>query len=657
MHTYMQRQSQARMKTFKVINILDWTVNTFEIGKSPPYLAISHAWSDKIFPTRLPLDSSFGGNAIKQTILKRNLDSVRFCWVDLFCIQQDSEEDVHKQIPLMGQIFRDAEAVLIILTDKLNLTQEQIDYGTSQLEEALTIWETETWTDDGVRQYWAFGEGRTKLVQAMGILSRFTKAAWGTRIWTLQEYLLATNVLWIGSDLEPLSIDDELFVAIPGLCEQLDITECVTRGGSTNSDYSLLYSHFSGMAASRVNAIERTRVMELLGNRQASVPVDEVYGIMAATTVEISVRPKESRESAWKRWLEAALTAGHLRWLMIPPTILPGNVGGVTCEGVLFSKRHDLSSASGLDAVTPYGPVAVSEGTVSLSARLIGPCTILRKLGRVNRSEMEWVHRDISLIVYSKGDWSSAIDVAVAFGSGRYSNVQLILIAQVLTYNFGRALRYIQQHTEHRFYPILQSDLAGVIWANFMQLLSRSVMDTMNFGVGYLVRVRCPTTQVSFLTVLVTNGRRPEGSLMAFDCNARAADRRHTLLIGEMPAGEVQEQARISSLPWHKAGVTIPVSEDYAFGWDKIPLRKINVGGSRCQICQRSGSAVIAQASYSARPRRDCATVIRSVWRRRYTSKVLQKFTRKVNGISLDVRSLNRSRRHEMLLREWRLIM
>ncbi|KAJ5640100.1 HET domain protein [Penicillium longicatenatum] len=423
------------MKKFRLIDTFDSTIHTFDIRKSPPYLAISHAWSEKIFPKQLPLDSSFGGDAIKRTLFKRGLSSVRYCWIDLFSIEQDSEDDVNEQIPLMGEIFSNAEAVLIILTNELNLTQEKIDYGTSQLDEALAIWEMEAWTDDGAREYWELGEGRTKLVQAMDILSCFTKTAWGTRIWTLQEYLLARNVLWIGSDLEPISINDELFIAIPRLCDEFEVAGCTARNLSINNDYSLLFSHFSGMAASRAKAIERTRVMELLGNRKATVPVDEVYGIMAATGVEISVRPKESRETAWKRWLEAALMAGHLRWLMIPPSIL------------------------------------------------------------------------------------SAV--------------------QVLNNNFSRALRFVQRHMEHRFYPFLGTEQIRFIWADFMQLSAQTVMDIMSFGVAYLIRVQCPTTEMSFLTVLVTNGLHLKGDIVAFECNARGMDRRHILLIGQITLHEM----------------------------------------------------------------------------------------------------------------------
>lgn len=567
---------------------------------------------------------------------------------------------MNEQIPLMGQIFGNAKAVLIILTNELNLTQEQVDYGTSQLEDALSIWREESWTDEGPRQYWEFGEGRTKLVRAMEILSRFTKAAWGTRVWTLQEYLLASNILWIGSDLEPISIKDELFVAIPGLYEHFDLAEHVGRGGPTHSGYEVLFSHFSGMAAFRMGTNEQTRVMEMLGNRHALLPVDEVYGIMAASTVEISVQSKESRENAWKRWLEAALTAGHIRWLMLPPAlILTEEALELTCESVPCSKRYELSISSGLDAVTPYGPVSVSQGTVSLVARYIGPCTILRKLGPVHRCDKGWVHRDLTLIIFSKGIWSSAIDVAVAFGAGRYNNKQLITIAQVLKSNYGRALRFIQQHIEHKFYPILQSELHDFVWTDLMQLMSRSVMDTMNFSLGYLVRVKCPTTQMSFLTVLATNGLRPQGDLVAFECNARSSDRRHKLLICEMSATESHRHASAASLIWHKAGVTISVGEDFTFGWDDIPLKPIDIGGSKCQVCKHtSACALIPEQPSLSIPSfvgKDHARMIGTLFRKRRNTKMLERITRRVTGLRrLDLRGLNRLRRHDMLLRNLR---
>lgn len=158
---------------------------------------------------------------------------------------------------------------------------------------------------------------------------------------------------------------------------------------------------------------------------------------------------------------------------------------------------------------------------------------------------------------------------------------------------------------------------------------------------------------MSFLTVLATNGLRPQGDLVAFDCNARSADRRHTLLICERSATELRKLVRDPSLIWHKAGVTISVGEDYAFGWDAVPLEPINVGGSRCRVCkQTSTSDIFSEQPSLSIPSsvKDHARMIGKVFRKRRTNKTLE-ITRKITGLRLDLRDLMRSRRRDIILR------
>jgi hypothetical protein len=64
--------------------------------------------------------------------------------------------------------------------------------------------------------------------------------------------------LWVGADEELISINSELFDAMPGLCERFEITECTVRGESIDNDYELPFSHFAGMAVSRAAATDCT---------------------------------------------------------------------------------------------------------------------------------------------------------------------------------------------------------------------------------------------------------------------------------------------------------------------------------------------------------------------------------------------------------------
>jgi hypothetical protein len=122
------------------------------------------------------------------------------------------------------------------------------------------------------------------------------------------------------------------------------------------TEFAILDTHFSGMATSRLGDNDATRIAELLGNREATGPVDEVYGIMAASTVNIDPIKGETREEAWERWCEAAILQGHIRWLMLPPASAAAKIGSTSspnCALPFFSLRYLLSSASYLDSFTP----------------------------------------------------------------------------------------------------------------------------------------------------------------------------------------------------------------------------------------------------------------------------------------------------------------
>jgi len=334
------------MPYIRLFNTSDSILEAFELDSTPPYLAVSHAWSDHIFPSETPILSSFGGQVI-QKVIDACFPEVHHCWVDNFCIKQDDEDDKLQQIPLMGVIYHNAIAVIVVLSCELGLTQGDVDAATRSLGDALEMWRDESWTEIDQAEYFQQGPGRRILLHAMKGLARFTRSTWATRIWTLQEYILARDIVWIGSDMHPVRVDDKLFEAIPGLCDQLAITECMVRDPGT--EFSILHTHFSGMATSRLGDTDRTRIMELLGNRKATVPVDEVYGIMAASTVEIDPVKDETKEEAWERWCGAAVLNGHMRWLMLPPTPSTARVGSASppnCTIPCFTMRHDLSSCS-----------------------------------------------------------------------------------------------------------------------------------------------------------------------------------------------------------------------------------------------------------------------------------------------------------------------
>jgi hypothetical protein len=555
---------------------------------------VSHAWSDHIFPTGIPILSSFGGQVI-QKVHDACFPEVHHCWVDNFRIKQDDEDDKLQQIPLMGNIYHNAIAVIIVLSCELGLSQDDVDAATRSLVDALEMWRDETWTDIDQAKYFQQGPGRRRLLYAMKALARFTRSTWATRIWTLQEYVLAREVVWIGSDMHPVRVDDRLFQAIPGLCDQLAITECMLRDPGT--EFAILHTHFSGMATSRLGDTDRTRIMELLGNRKATVPVDEVYGIMAASTVEIDPIKGETKEEAWERWCEAAVLNGHIRWLMLPPTPSTATVGSASppnCIIPSFAMRHDLSSCSYLDSVKPLSSPSVTNGTYTLTGRHIGPCELIRRLGSTHRSKSGLYHRDITLILFSKGQWSVTLQLAHAFGGGRYSKRQLIVSAQVMANNYARACLSVQKGNEEEFTPIICSDFQARVWRDFMQLQARCMMDLLNDGTGFLARISRPEFGVSIITVVVIDGHAPDGALETLDFNAVTGDRRRIFMVVQVPVGQLEcpptSTLDVSKNTLHKLGITLPISDDYDAIWESLPLQRFSIGGSQCEVCRNLNS-------------------------------------------------------------------
>jgi hypothetical protein len=109
----------------------------------------------------------------------------------------------------------------------------------------------------------------------------------------LQEYILARQIVWIGKGNLCLCIDDVLFRALPNLCDVFDIREAAVENIPGFTKF------YSSMVGARAGKIDPTRVMELLGNRTASFPDDEVYGAMAASGVIIQPGVVSGQNEIW----------------------------------------------------------------------------------------------------------------------------------------------------------------------------------------------------------------------------------------------------------------------------------------------------------------------------------------------------------------------
>ena len=570
----------------RFLNVSSREIEPSSLDHVPPFIAVSHAWGEALFPPNVPFHLQPGAEAILVLVGQR-FPHINFCWIDTLCIDQNDEDDKQRQIPLMSGIYGKADVVAIVLAVPFGLTQAAVDEMSKGMIDVVEMYREESWPEHGTR--WQTGLHRKRLIQAMDCLEIFTRSPWANRVWTLQEFILSKAQIWIGSDLVPIRIDEELFLALPDICETLSIHECI--GGK----YASLQHYYRGMVAASMGAIDRTRVMELLGNRTASVPVDEIYGTMAASGVIIDPKNLGSKEAAWNAWCEEAVRIGHIRWALLPPVVgspsilkpsQPRNCVFPTC-----SERHLASSCSCLDSVTPLETVKVKDGAVSLDGRFAGLCIIRHKLGRVHKDSIGMVHRDITLILFTHNDWTRANQVAAAFGGGRYSRNKLLIIAQILKHNYYRARSVVMFHREEDFRPRFRNAYHGFIWSDFMNLQSAHMMP-MNDGVAYLAELNSTSSRADI--TLVAKDNVPQRHYLAVDFGAVDTSGRTMLTVLEPPTNHMVE-----SPSFHKIGVTLAMQITDMKTADRFSgvalqhtdLHRFAIGGHACEGCKREAFA------------------------------------------------------------------
>ena len=161
----------------------------------------------------------------------------------------------------MGQIYENARVVLVVMTEPFGLTQQAVDSFVHDVQGAVEMWRKGTFQEEGAK--WLKSKNARRIQRAMDCLEVLTRPSWATRVWTMQEFVIAKRTAWVGGDLEPAVIDPELFQAIPLVCNTLSIAPCL------EPKYNRLFDIFQGMAATHARQIELTRVMELLGHRTA----------------------------------------------------------------------------------------------------------------------------------------------------------------------------------------------------------------------------------------------------------------------------------------------------------------------------------------------------------------------------------------------------
>ncbi|KAI0379269.1 heterokaryon incompatibility protein-domain-containing protein [Hypomontagnella monticulosa] len=149
------------------------------------YEALSYVWGSQENPRSAYSDE----NRLSTISVTQNLDEAlrhlrytdrpRIMWIDTICINQFDHVEKGKQVAMMGNIYRDADRVVVWLGPEQD--ESGLTWSMTVLEGAVNA----TWVDDGAMLPFDIKD----IVAIYNLLSR----QWFTRLWIRREIYLARD--------------------------------------------------------------------------------------------------------------------------------------------------------------------------------------------------------------------------------------------------------------------------------------------------------------------------------------------------------------------------------------------------------------------------------------------------------------------------------
>jgi hypothetical protein len=271
----------ASKKFTRLLNLSTLALEPFDADEMPPYLAVSHVWSENLFPVSCcngaQVESCDGLESVRRAIKNRS-DNIQFIWVDSWSIDQTDENDKNHQIPIMGKIFKGARLVLVVVRHCFTFGQAEWDSVLLGIENEL-------------KPNWSGGLGDLMSIFRNSNFHEFVKRGvelidelagleWMQRIWTSQEYILAEDVEWMGfgEDQSPLHLDAN------DLSNLILVYQYAIRKGKGFPQH---LANIFTMTSARCRIYDPTLVMRLAINRSSTRVEDEIYGLMGASELLI----------------------------------------------------------------------------------------------------------------------------------------------------------------------------------------------------------------------------------------------------------------------------------------------------------------------------------------------------------------------------------
>lgn len=558
------------MAFLRFMNLLSHELETFLIENLPPYIATSHVWAEDMFPVSRPCDVTCEGFKMISRYLEtvQEISRPKYCWMDTWCIDQTSSEDKAHQIPLMGTVYRQAIIVVITLRHRFTFSQRDWDNNSAhELGTAMKYWRSlDRFSQESIAYYTA-PETIANLRRGIEMIKEIAHLPWMQRIWTAQEYILAQDDIWVGSDHNPLKIRPQ---------DMMDILQIMCRYELAAPRLKLVeeFDPMITLLQLRLRTLEPTFAIGLAKDRNCAFRSDELYGLMSASGVIIEpLTFSEDVEKAWKIWWESALRKGHIIWAMQATNNLQN------CIMPAYRARCDTVLESRMTSPARIDTIEVSEGTVSLLGRYGGRCNVKMFLGSGQRGQAKsFLNR---VLMKTGGNFDIMVRVYTAMNIGRSARTELT--SKVA----WRCARY--RWNVANIKPT-EEELASMEAQHGKEKPLPILLPYTGYAYLGTITINGTTTDA----LLWLNGNNPTvqtEELMALDVNARDGNsdlKSKIFMVVTQPRGS-RVGDRGPTL--HKIGITspVPVVEFERTDLDQIEdWRRYYVGGKACQVCTES---------------------------------------------------------------------
>ncbi len=270
-------------------NSVQCTLVAFTLDETPEYEALSYIWGDpgehghEIFVDQSPFVVRQNlGNAMKRM---RDESQGRWIWIDAICINMSDLAERNAQISSMRTIFSKASQVIVWLGEPSPRDLSAIE--TLKHPEFLDNFNVKMHTKIikglslGARSAWM-----TILLKQTELYTRNLDHLWFTRVWAVQEYVLAQKVVfqWGSTILDSIELTDNVNCIVNAISS-------FTRVEQQQEEAGMIMNHLRGFRyfswVKRTwdkNAEDITAFARVVATAQelyATDPRDKVFGLLA----------------------------------------------------------------------------------------------------------------------------------------------------------------------------------------------------------------------------------------------------------------------------------------------------------------------------------------------------------------------------------------